>query len=157
MANGGYRHSRSPIRAVAPVSQASYGSPATQSSPWSISTPPEGDKSAPLVYHDLHSDGLACPECGATLKLQLLANHVFNRRPAASAAPLEAEQQVDFEETITTFKRELVSRALQQNGGVMTRAAKALNLKYTTFVAMAHRLGVVNSDGDKEQAEVGGR
>jgi transcriptional regulator with GAF, ATPase, and Fis domain len=109
----------------------------------------------PLVYHDLHPDGLACPECGAALKLQLLASQVFDRQPAATSPTREATEPVDYEDTVTTFKRELVSRALRENGGVMTRAAKALNLKYTTFVAMAHRLGVAKNDGRKEAAEGG--
>lgn len=35
----------------------------------------------------------------------------------------------------------------------MSRAAQALGLKYTTFVAMAHRLGVVDKAGHKNNGD----
>jgi len=56
------------------------------------------------------------------------------------------EEAPDFEESVRRHKRGLIVAALEQNGGVMTRTAKALGLKYTTFVAMVHRLGVLESD-----------
>jgi len=43
--------------------------------------------------------------------------------------------------------------ALEESDGVMTRAAKTLGLKYTTFVAMAHRLDVRAANGKKIEAE----
>ncbi len=63
----------------------------------------------------------------------------------------EREEGPDFEESIRRHKRDLIAAALEQNGGVMTRAAKALELKYTTFVAMVHRLGLLETD--EEAAE----
>jgi hypothetical protein len=33
----------------------------------------------------------------------------------------------------------------------MTRAAEALGLKYTTFVAMVHRLGVLQEEGTEAE------
>ena len=55
----------------------------------------------------------------------------------------------DFDASIRDFKRDLICRALAENGGVMTRTAKALGLKYTTFVAMVHRLGVLDEPEPK--------
>ncbi|MGD8817178.1 MAG: helix-turn-helix domain-containing protein [Acidobacteriota bacterium] len=58
-------------------------------------------------------------------------------RPDAPEAPLP-----DFERSVRDYKRTLIGRALAENDGVMTRASKALGLKYTTFVAMVHRLQI---------------
>jgi transcriptional regulator with GAF, ATPase, and Fis domain len=74
---------------------------------------------------------------------QALPN-VTSTASATSKLPLEP-----FDDTVNAFKRELITRALAENSNVMTRAAKALGLKYTTFVAMAHRLGITK-DGDSD-------
>jgi transcriptional regulator with GAF, ATPase, and Fis domain len=76
-------------------------------------------------------------------------------QPAGPAAPQPAIDQgsvPDFEESVARFKRELISRALEDNDGVMTRAAKALGLKYTTFVAMVHRLDVSTGE-DRDSSD----
>jgi transcriptional regulator with GAF, ATPase, and Fis domain len=92
---------------------------------------------------------LACPDCGSTLRLALVRTAADaaweppaeRDRPGLRAAP-EVARLPDFETSIQEHKRELIARALSESNGVMTRAAKALGLKYTTFVAMVHRLGL---------------
>ena len=51
----------------------------------------------------------------------------------------------DFEQAVSDLKRELLSAALARNNDVMKYAAESIGLKYTTFVEMANRLGVVAS------------
>jgi transcriptional regulator with GAF, ATPase, and Fis domain len=146
MASSRFSQSRSPIRAVAAASQSAHGISIPQSRPWGDVTAAEAERSLESgQYAELHLHALACPECGSALRLQLLATqaaqHVLpSVAPTASASTREPLEQ--FEDSVNAFKRELITRALAENGNVMTRAAKALGLKYTTFVAMAHRLGV---------------
>ena len=145
MANGRYSHSRSPIRAVAAASHTVAGTSTPQPRPWGDIALP---KSAPDHsresgdYGDLQYHALACPECGTALRLQLLATQAARQIASSSTRVTSHEPLVNFDDTVDTFKRDLLTRALKENGGVMTRAAKAVGLKYTTFVAMAHRLGV---------------
>jgi transcriptional regulator with GAF, ATPase, and Fis domain len=85
----------------------------------------------------------------------LLATQAARQRlpSVTSTAPSGAEVPLEgFDDTVNAFKRELIARALDESGGVMTRAAKALGLKYTTFVAMAHRLGVSKGDTSGDSA-----
>jgi len=65
---------------------------------------------------------------------------------APALAPATGAQGLSCPRCGSALQRQLIRRALEENGEVMTRAAKALGLKYTTFVAMAHRLGVVEKD-----------
>ncbi len=99
-----------------------------------------------IVAVDAHA--LACPECGSGLRLQLAATGHSAADITPGAAPLRPaptpDPMPDFEASIRSFKRELINRALAENDGVMTQTAKALGLKYTTFVAMVHRLGVLD-------------
>ena len=87
---------------------------------------------------------LECPECGSALRLQFAASGHSAANATHGVAARRPTAVADFDASICNFKRELICRALADNGGVMTRTAKALGLKYTTFVAMVHRLGVLD-------------
>ena len=103
---------------------------------------------------------MACPDCGSKVRLALVPSFAeepteapsHDARPTLRAAP-DPGPLPSFEDSIQNHKRELITRALEQNDGVMTRAAKALGLKYTTFVAMTHRLEVLASNGEQGEAE----
>jgi len=149
MANGRFSQSRSPIRAIAAASHTAAGMPLPQTRTWGDVIPAMG---APDHAHDretveeLRQHSLACPECGTALSLRLgarQADHHFVPGIAPAASHVALDQ---FEDAVNAFKGELITRAMKENGGVMTRAAKALGLKYTTFVAMAHRLGIAKDD-----------
>jgi len=148
MANGS-RQSRSPIRAITSVDH----SGALRHPYRSDRTPvaPGGHAAAPALAPATGAQGLSCPRCGSALQLQLepapppSSDTRHETTPPLRAAPTP-EPLPDFESTVNDYKRQLIRRALEENGEVMTRAAKALGLKYTTFVAMAHRLGVVEKD-----------
>jgi hypothetical protein len=148
MAHGRYSQSRSPIRAIAAASHPVAGITQPQPRPWGDVLLPEGEPDhvlEPESQVELRRHRLACPECGTALSLRLLetqADHHIAPR-IAPAPSLGSHDQ--FDEAVNTFKRELIAHALKENGGVMTRAAKALGLKYTTFVAMAHRLGITKN------------
>ena len=149
MANGRYSQSRSPIRAIAAASHTAAGLPLPQTRPWGNVILPEGEPDHALELEslgELRRQPLACPECGTALSLRLLATqaaHHVAPSIAPGIAPATLHVPLDqFDDAVEAFKRELITRALKENGGVMTRAARALGLKYTTFVAMAHRLGI---------------
>ena len=137
MANGQGR-SRSPVQPFATTPR--YGAQSAAPRSW-VDSPPSPQLRAPLLAHE----PLACPECGSRLQLQLRALDAPPQiqRPTPLHQAPAAEAPADFEASVCEHKRYLLRRALQDNGGVMTRAAKAVGLKYTTFVAMAHRLGIV--------------
>jgi len=153
MANGRYGQSRSPIRAIAAASHPVVGIAPPKPRPWGDVLLPESEPDhalEPESHVELRRNPLACPECGTALSLRLLGTQAAHHgapsiAPAASNVPLE-----QFDEAVNTFKRELITRALKENGKVMTRAAKALGLKYTTFVAMAHRLGITKNESCDE-------
>jgi DNA-binding NtrC family response regulator len=137
MANGQGR-SRSPVQPLATTPR--YGADGAASRSW-VDSPPSRQLHPPSLAHE----PLACPECGSRLQLQLRALDAPPQvpRPTPLRPAPAAETRTDFEASVREHKRHLLRRALQENGGVMTRAAKAVGLKYTTFVAMAHRLGIV--------------
>lgn len=156
MANGRYSQSRSPIRAIAAASHSAAGIASPKPRPWGDVLLPESEPDhtlGPESHIELRRDPLACPECGTALSLRLLATQAAHHdaprvAPAAPRVPLD-----QFDDAVNAFKRELITRALKENGRVMTRAAKALGLKYTTFVAMAHRLGITKSGSCDECPE----
>lgn len=153
MANG-YRQSRSPVRAITSVNHLVGESALPRPSSWSESGVFERSNAAPHAAADPGIQALACPECGSALRLELQAmgyQRAARHRPLRAAPTPEAIP--DFDASIRGFKRQLLARALEENGGVMTRAAKALGIKYTTFVAMIHRLGMLDKD---EEGAVGG-
>ena len=147
------RQSRSPVRAVTPPDRRALDTHAPLRRTWGEpSVRPRETAPTPVGVH------LGCPECGTALQLQLSPRMATNPLDAAQdhAAPVDAphprpgahplraapEPIPDFGESIREFKRRLLTRALRENDGVMTRAAKAVGLKYTTFVAMVHRLEI---------------
>ena len=137
MANG-YEQPRSPVRAMLSVNHPIR----------------ENFADNPAASQSAHA--FACPECGASLRFGLQSAQAFHTFPPLAAAPSlhpssHSSLPADFDGRVKEFQRTLVSRALEENNGVMTRAAKALGLKYTTFVAMARRLGVVTNGDDLER------
>ena len=149
MANGRYSQSRSPIRAIAAASHTAAGLQLPQTRPWGDVILPESEPDHALeleTHGEPRHHPLACPECGTGLSLRLLATQAAHH-VAPSIAPAASHEPLDqFDDAVNEFKRDLIARALQENRGVMTRAAKTLGLKYTTFVAMAHRLGITKDD-----------
>ena len=151
MANG-HSLSRSPVRAIDTV-HPSWGNAAPAHRAWSEPLAAELPAAAPVSYPVAGNHALSCPECGSVLRLSLTVwrNEMLPPRPR-EMSPLtlqpapEQEESLDFEGSIRRHKRDLIAAALEQNGGVMTRAATALGLKYTTFVAMVHRLGVLETN-----------
>lgn len=142
--SNGHNGSRSHVVPINPVKQADWTAPGHRPRP--INEPRSQAVASPTpLTAPVHQDTLlACPGCGSTVRLALISAGAAreaqpaaqtNLRPAAEPEPLP-----DFEESVREFKQELIARALRQNNGVMTHAAEALGLKYTTFVAMVHRL-----------------
>jgi transcriptional regulator with GAF, ATPase, and Fis domain len=98
---------------------------------------------------------LKCPDCGSSVRLALVStvDRGLHHRSAPRAVPDPVEGSAslpDFEQSVKRYKRDLIARALDENDGVMTRAAKALGLKYTTFVAMVHRLEMGPREDDRD-------
>lgn len=142
-----YNGSRSPVRAINTASSAGWAGSPQRPLSWSepASYPAAAPPSAAPGGRGTH---LACPQCGSAVRLALLPGEEIGH-PNAELRPAPAPERLpDFEDAVTHYKRELVSRALEENDGVMTRAAKALGLKYTTFVAMVHRLEEKDGEGD---------
>ena len=99
----------------------------------------------------VEAPALACPDCGAHVRLVLVPDtEAPVREGTAQRKNLHAAPNPlpDFESSVRQHKRELIARALEENDGVMTRAAKAVGLKYTTFVAMVHRLDATDEEPD---------
>lgn len=151
MANG-YRQSRSPIRAITSVNHLVGETALPRPSSWGEPGVLEAAQTAapsPRTTSEPGLHALACPECGSALRLQLQAGHPSRVEPRPLRPAPTPEPIPDFDASVRDFKRELLGRALDENGGVMTRAAKALGVKYTTFVAMTHRLDLLDK---KEEA-----
>lgn len=148
------RQSRSPVHAITSIHHPGKGA-SRRDAPGDSTSPGRARLAARQATSTTPGDHrLSCPECGTSLRLELQpAPPSHARRPARAsglhAAP-EPDSLPDFEATVKDYKRKLISRAMKENDGVMTRAAEALGLKYTTFVAMAHRLDVVENNGDDD-------
>lgn len=155
MANGIHR-SRSPIRAITSLNSGVSDSTVVRPPSWGETDAYDG---SPALPRPSLSPVVDCPRCGSALQLDLRPVHGPNGGGAHHGGALrpapEPEPIPDFEESVNAYKRQLLNRALDENGRVMTRAARDLGLKYTTFVAMAHRLGVVGDDEDGDD-EAGG-
>lgn len=153
MANG-FDRSRSPVRAINTVAKPAWGNAFQRPRSWSEAVVPSATPVTPLAPQALGNPVLACPGCGAEVRLELVPV-TTQARPVAR--PIEAagdpEQLPDFEESVRNYKKELIGRALAENNGVMTRASKALGLKYTTFVAMVHRLDLDTEAGERAEDE----
>ncbi|MDI7247987.1 MAG: sigma-54 dependent transcriptional regulator [Bacillota bacterium] len=61
---------------------------------------------------------------------------------AGGAAVDAAGGEMEFDEAVDSYKRELISRALERAGGVQARAAEILGIKRTTLNEMMKRLGM---------------
>ena len=150
-----YHRSRSPVRAINTSAHQASPGPTPRPRTWSE---PELGAVAPVGFPAPERPHLGCPDCGAILRLALVrtsAETPWTSPTLSAPTPLraapKAEPLPDFEASIQNHKRELIRRALDNNSGVMTRAAKALGLKYTTFVAMVHRLGVLEETEVQER------
>ncbi len=124
----------------------SWSEPLVREIPAIVAAPP---------FHPVDDHPVSCPGCGTTLRVTVTAT-TSNGAAGPRSAPLTLQRPPDaagersFDEAILHHKRELIVQALERNDGVMTRAARSLGLKYTTFVAMVHRLGI--PDPDEERA-----
>lgn len=117
---------------------------------WSEPAVNEVPREMPLATPAAITPVLACPGCGTEVRLELVPVEPSPRQ-LADAAPLSNAHEPplpDFEQSVRDYKRALIGRALAENDGVMTRASKALGLKYTTFVAMVHRLEIDTAEPD---------
>ena len=73
---------------------------------------------------------------------------------AAGIADLHlVNPELPFKEVVEEVQRVLILRAIERGNGVMKRAAEIAGMKYTTFWAMARRLGVAPR-GKQEQAQL---
>lgn len=151
MANG-YKGSRSPVRAIY-TAHPSGGSTVATPRSWGEPLARELPAAEPVSYPEAENHSLSCPECGSVVRLTLTLESSQPPQPQRlsplTLQPAPAHDEApDFEESIRRHKRSLIVAALERNGGVMTQTAKALGLKYTTFVAMVHRLGVLERDAE---------
>jgi len=104
----------------------------------------------PLAAPTAVTPFLACPGCGTEVRLELVPVE-SPPREVTSTVPLSDAPEPplpEFEQSVRDYKRALIGRALAENDGVMTRASKALGLKYTTFVAMVHRLEIETEESE---------
>jgi len=60
---------------------------------------------------------------------------VFYEKRVSSKHDFDFEHDVDLELEIATLERELISKALDKSGGVVSKAAKLLKIKRTTLIA----------------------
>lgn len=156
----GYTGSRSPVRAISAATHPTWAGPVPRPRTWSEPDVQEIIPRAPLASPSPEGVALACPDCGSRVHLALVPTspeeatgaHSPGAASALRSAP-EPELMSSFEDSILRHKRELITRALEETDGVMTRAARALGLKYTTFVAMTHRLGIPASNGEQGEAK----
>lgn len=150
MANG-YNGSRSPVRAINGARHLAGQNTMPRARSWNERGVQELSVTAPALPLAPDGQALECPSCGSGLRLQLaFAGDEQAFAPAPERRLHSAPRPgtlPDFEASIQGHKRALLRRALEENDGVMTRAAEALGLKYTTFVAMVHRLDVLECDG----------
>jgi two-component system response regulator PilR (NtrC family) len=75
-------------------------------------------------------------ETGEELRIDLEADHPPVRAVAASSNghhPTVSPDGVDFEKYVADIERSLIESALQQSGGVQTRAAELLKVSYRSF------------------------
>lgn len=77
-------------------------------------------------------------EAGEQLRVDLDADQPRARAAAASASsnghhPTVSSEGVDFEKYVADIERSLIESALQQSGGVQTRAAELLKVSYRSF------------------------
>ena len=148
------QRSRSPVRAIDAAVTRGWPDPAQHRR----TRNEHAAHPAPAASTAVEQPDLACPGCGAVLRLALVpATTGSQAAPVPDALPkLRAAPRVvplpNFEESVQRYKRDLLARALKDNGGVMTRAAAALGVKYTTFVAMVHRLGVLDAPDAGDEA-----
>ncbi len=63
--------------------------------------------------------------------------------------PASGSTRPRFNEAVDAYKRELISRALAEAGGVQARAADALGIKRTTLNEMMKRLGMISAAGEQ--------
>ena len=144
-----YSRSRSPVRAINTASQPPRATITPQSRSWSEPRVQEAVPRHVPATLGQETPVLACPDCGSPVQLALIPA-ATGQAPQAPLSRLRAAPVPgplpSFEDSIERHKRDLICRALEENGGVMTRAAEALGLKYTTFVAMVHRLGVLQEE-----------
>jgi DNA-binding NtrC family response regulator len=80
-----------------------------------------------------------------------LLNEVKALKPANA---VDVRRGINFNEEIARFEVYLIKRALEQTGGHQRRAARLLNLKYTTFHEKIKRLQISLSDGLDNAAAV---
>jgi hypothetical protein len=153
-----YNGSRSPVRAINTATHPTWVHAVPQPRTWSEPTVQEIAPAPAAPQPAAAQTALACPDCGSMVRLALIPATVQQSAPAAHSprhlrpAPDPGGTE-EFEDSVRRYKRELISRALETHDGVMTRAARALGLKYTTFVAMVHRLEVL-ADGEESPADV---
>lgn len=148
--SNGYNGSRSPVRALNSAAHPAWAASLPRPRAWG--EPTIHAVAAPTALAGApDSPLLACPDCGSLLHLALVPVNGFAQpvAPAAHQPAVDDGAVPDFEESVVRFKRDLIAHALEENEGVMTRAAKALGLKYTTFVAMVHRLELATPDSDE--------
>ncbi len=156
----GNNGSRSPVRAIGTGTYPTWAGAVPRPRTWSEPQVQEITPRTPFASPALEDATLACPDCGSRVRLALVpastdeAARALSRdaRSELRAAP-DPGPLPSFEDSIQRHKRGLITRALEENDGVMTRAAKALGLKYTTFVAMAHRLEVLAANDKETEAE----
>jgi len=76
-------------------------------------------------------------ETGEELRVELEQDHPRARAAAASSnghhPPAVSAEGVDFEKYVAEIERSLIESALQQSGGVQTRAAELLKVSYRSF------------------------
>ena len=117
--------------------------------------PANGTGHAPLEARSLPSRAVVqphvdCPRCELSISLSGM-QVALNGNGAGAPETDELEKQLealetgrsDYKTVLNAIERDLLGRALERNNGVMKYAARALGLKYTTFVAKAHRLGLI--------------
>src|SRR5438270_1042816 len=75
-------------------------------------------------------------ETGEELRIDLEADHPRVRAVAASSNghhPAVSPEGIDFEKYVADIERSLIESALEQSGGVQTRAAELLKVSYRSF------------------------
>jgi two-component system, NtrC family, response regulator PilR len=99
-------------------------------------------------------------EPGAAILPESLPKHLLEANQQPSSGPLDAnkieideDKGIDLEKLTADFERTLLTKALQQTGGVKKRAAKLLNISFRSMRYRVDKYGLGNLSVDDDEED----